>query len=230
MPMPTLQRPRSARLGLHRHYRRAALVLAAALGGCATVTERWMSTPQGEQTQVEVAVTREAVLPGDPATVFAFITAEGVLPQVLTGYGLLPAVVGTSGHSGPWDQPGSARVVHLADGSSVREQVTALQSPHHFAYRVWDFGNPVVRRLAEGAVGVWRFEPVSGGTRVVWTYTFTARNNLTALPLAAITRLQWRGYMDVCLDNSRRLLLVAAQAPQARASAHAMPVALSARL
>lgn len=43
-----------------------------------------------------VAVTRQAVIPGKPEAVFRFIAAEDVLPKVLTGYGPLPAVVGTS--------------------------------------------------------------------------------------------------------------------------------------
>ena len=41
-----------------------------------------------------------------------FVTAEDVLPKVLTGYGLLPAVVRTSGNTGPWDHPQSVRTVH----------------------------------------------------------------------------------------------------------------------
>ena len=77
----------------------------------------------------EVSITRRAVISGSPEAVFAFITAEDVLPKVLTGYGPLPAVVRTSGHTGNWDIPGSARVVHLADGTSVREQLTHYVSP-----------------------------------------------------------------------------------------------------
>lgn len=154
----------------------------------------------------EVSITREVLIPNSPEVVFSFITAEDVLPKVLTGYGPLPAVVRTSENTGPWDTPGSARLIHLADGSTVREQVTQYSRPGHFAYRVWEFGNPVVGRLATQARGEWTFAAVPGGTRVTWTYTFTARNGLTALPLSAITHTLWRGYMNVCLENSVRLL------------------------
>lgn len=153
-----------------------------------------------------VAVTRQAVIPGTPDAVFKFIAAEDVLPKVLTGYGPLPAVVGTSGHTGPWDRPGSARVIHLADGSTVREQVTHHDGPRFFAYRVWDFGNPIVRRLADEARGEWTFVAVPGGTQATWTYTFRARNGWAALPLSGIAQLLWRGYMDVCLENAVRLM------------------------
>src|ERR1700746_1587352 len=64
--------------------------------------------------------------------VFDFIVPEDVLPKVLTGYGLLPGVVRTSGNTGPWDSPGSSRTVPLADGATAREPVTAYARPRHF--------------------------------------------------------------------------------------------------
>ncbi|MBC7989737.1 MAG: SRPBCC family protein [Luteimonas sp.] len=154
----------------------------------------------------KVTVTREAVIPGAPADVFAFIAAEDVLPKVLTGYLVLPAVVRTSGNTGPWDVPGSARVVHLADGTTAREQVTEFSPPDRFAYKVWDFGNPILKRLASEARGEWTFVAAPGGTRVTWTYTFIAKNGVAAIPLSGIAQVLWRGYMDVCLENSVRLM------------------------
>jgi Polyketide cyclase / dehydrase and lipid transport len=154
----------------------------------------------------EISITRTALIPGAPEAVFAFIAAEDVLPKVLTGYGPLPGVVRTSDHTGPWDQVGSARVVHLADGGTAREQVTLLESPRRFAYRVWDISNPIVKTLAVEARGDWTFVAVGQSTQVNWTYTFVAKNAFTAVPLLLIARVLWRGYMDVCLDNSVRLM------------------------
>lgn len=153
-----------------------------------------------------VAITRTAVLPGTPDAVFEFITAEDVLPKLLTGYGPLPAVVGTSGHAGPWDRPGSERTIHLADGTTVREQVSRHASPGFFAYRVWSFGNPIIRTLAEEARGEWTFTAAPEGTEVSWTYAFSAKSGWTAVPLRAIVQILWRGYMDVCLDNAVRIM------------------------
>ncbi len=158
-------------------------------------------------TSHEVAITRSTVIAGAPQMVFDFIAAEDVLPKLFTGYGPLPAVKSTSQNSGPWEQPGSARMMHLADGTTVREQVTDYHRGRYFAYRVWEFGNPIVRALATGARGEWTFSADPAGTRVDWTYTFTAKNRVTALPLAGITRLLWRGYMDVCLANAYRELM-----------------------
>lgn len=185
-----------------------AVVVAAVslMSGCASIGRSPGVHEDRPLSKPTVTVTREAVIPGTPDEVFAFIVAEDVLPKVLTGYGPLPAVVRTSDHTGPWDQPGSARRIHLADGTTVQEQVTHFARPNAFAYRVWDFGNPIVRTLADHARGEWTFVADPHGTKVRWTYTFTAKNRWTAVPLSGIAHLLWRGYMDVCLKNSARLL------------------------
>ena len=135
--------------------------------------------------------------------IFDFVAAEDVLPKVLTGYGLLPAVVGTSGNTGPWDKPGSTRTVHLADKTTSREQVTDYRRPGYFAYRTSDY-TFALKYLATSAVGQWWFEEGGGQTRVRWTYTFTAKGTVTAILLWLFVRSQWTGYMRVCLDNTRR--------------------------
>jgi hypothetical protein len=115
-------------------------------------------------------------------------------------------VIGTSRNSSPWDQPGSARIVHLADGNTAREQVTHCDAPNHFAYRVWDVSHPIVGSLSEEARGEWTVTPHPDGTLVTWTYTFTAANAAASLELTVFTKIFWRGYMDICLDNAKRLL------------------------
>jgi hypothetical protein len=190
--------------------RRIALVsLSFSLGllsGCASIHISDSSSQSDNMKTTEVSITRSAVIPGSPVQVFDFIAAEDVLPKVLTGYGPLPAVVRTAEHTGPWDKPGSARLIYLADGSTVREQVTHYDASKYFAYRVWDFGNPIIKALAKEARGEWTFTAHPQGTQVNWTYTFTAKNNLTALPLSGITQVLWRGYMNVCLENSQRIM------------------------
>lgn len=183
-----------------------ALFSAVLFAGCASIKPIEITTLESRMQIHEVAITRKAIITGKPEAVFSFIAAEDVLPKVLTGYGPLPAVIGTSENTGPWTVPGSARRIHLADGTTVREQITHYEPSTHFAYKVWDFGNPLIRSLAIGARGEWTFTPVPGGTLVTWTYTFSAKNAVTALPLSGITQILWRGYMDVCLENTKRLI------------------------
>jgi hypothetical protein len=109
------------------------------------------------------------------------------LEAILPGYGPLPGVVGTSEQSGPWDVPGSSRLVHLADGNSAFEQVTACEPPHYFAYRVGGFSN-FLKHLVEGAEGQWWFESDAQNTLVTWQYTFLCRNIFAALVMFPIVR------------------------------------------
>jgi hypothetical protein len=154
----------------------------------------------GGRSPLDVAVTRAIAVPGNIQEVFDFVAAEGVLPEVLTGFGLVPRVVSTSNVTGPWDKPGSNRTVHLAGGTTAHEEVEVYSRPSYFAYRVSD---PTfsLRYLMAHARGQWWFDSVEGGTYARWTYTFRAKGMLTKLPLILFARTQWTGYMDVCLQN-----------------------------
>jgi Polyketide cyclase / dehydrase and lipid transport len=180
-----------------------AIFLAA---GCASITPITTSSEKGSAMTYEVSVERKIIIKKDIESVFNFITAEDVLPKVLTGYGPLPGVTHTSEVSGPWDVANSTRIVHLADRSIVREQMLSRKPFESFSYRVWEFGNPIIATLATGANGDWKFKTVPEGTAITWKYTFKAKNALTAIPMSAITQLLWRGYMDVCLANTAKQL------------------------
>ena len=184
----------------------AALLSGLALSGCASIQPVNTKSSESAEMRYEIKVTRQLFVPKTPDEVFKFIAAEDVLPKVLTGYGPLPAVIKTSGNTGPWDVVGSSRVVHLADKTTVREEITHYDYSKYFAYRIWDFGNPIVKTLATGGRGEWTFTAAEGGTQVTWTYTFVAKNGLTAIPMSGIAQILWRGYMDVCLDNTLRLM------------------------
>lgn len=157
-----------------------------------------------QRTGRDIAVTLETRVEGGQSEVFDYVAAEGVLPEVLTGYTpLLPAVVSTSGNTGPWDTPGSSRTVHLKDGNTAREEVTAYDRPKFFAYKTSEF-TFALRYLANGATGQWWFSPDGPATKVKWTYTFAANSWPSAIILPVFARLLWSGYMRVCFDNVQR--------------------------
>ena len=133
---------------------------------------------------LNVAVTREIFVPHPIQEVFDFVTAENVLPKILTGYGMVPGVAFTSDVSGPWDRPG----------------LTHYDRPSYFAYRVSD-PSFALKHLMTQARGEFWFQPADGGTKVKWTYTFQAKNGLAKLPLLLFVKSQWKGYMDRCLAN-----------------------------
>lgn len=111
----------------------------------------------------------------------------------------ISGVVKTSGTTGPWDKPGSYRTIHLTDGNTVREEVTAADSPDYFAYRLSEFTNPVVRRLVKGARGQWWFTDEGAGTKAKWTYTVDSTSGVTGFVLVPIVKVLWRRYMKTAL-------------------------------
>jgi hypothetical protein len=159
-----------------------------------------MSLAVDRAAPLEVAVTRMLFVPAPIGDVFDFVAAEDVLPKILTGYGLVPGVASTSDVSGPWDRPGSHRIVHLLDGSTVKEGVTHYERPAYFAYRVSD-PSFSLRHLMSYARGQFWLAPAEGGTQLKWTYTFHAKNRIAKIPLGLFVKTQWKGYMDVCLKN-----------------------------
>jgi hypothetical protein len=132
-----------------------------------------------------------------------FIPIE--LPRILTGWGPVPAVVSTSDQSGPWDTPGSRRTVHLADGSTAHERVTACERPASFGYTVDGFSGPVRHVAVEGR-GRWAFDPAgAGATDVHWTYASQARSRAAALLLTPVVKIAWRGFMRRALHRLAEL-------------------------
>lgn len=126
--------------------------------------------------------------------VFAFVTAKNVLTKILLGYGPLPRVVSTSESVGPWDEPGSFRLVYLSNHTSAREELTDYRPCSYFAYRTSDFTS-TLKYLARQGRGQWHFAAEAGGTRIAWTYTFTASHWFMQPVLKVFVSLLWRGYM-----------------------------------
>jgi hypothetical protein len=161
-----------------------------------------------------VSATTEARISIPRAELFDyFIPIE--LSRILLGFGPIPSVVSTTDQSGPWDQPGSSRTVHLADGNTAHEQVTDCERPRHFAYRVSEFSNSI-RHLAKEAYGEWWFTETSADTtEVVWTYSFVARSAAAQLLMLPVVKLLWRGFMRVGLRKFGELAEI--ELPRSRA-------------
>ena len=120
---------------------------------------------------------------------------------MLTGYGLLRAVVLTPGNTGPWDRPQSVR--RASGGWQYRPRTSdGVHAPKYFAYRTSDY-TFALRYIAKFAEGQWWFEYDPNGTKVRWTYTFHAKGWLTSMLLWMFTKTQWVGYMRVCTRNVR---------------------------
>jgi len=94
------------------------------------------------------------------------------LSSIFQRWFFIPGVDGVRDQTGPWDAAGQTRTVLLSDGTSVQEQLTKVERPTGFSYRVGPFPRPL-GLLARGATGSWSFAPEpDGSTSINWTYSF----------------------------------------------------------
>lgn len=142
---------------------------------------------------MSAAATAEALVRVPSAR--AFRVAVGIDPAA--GFyprsGPLPAVQGVSDQTGPFTLVGSSRVLHLSDGGTVTETVVRADAPAAHSYRLTGFTG-VFGALVDHARADWSFDPHAGGTRIRWTYTFTALPGRAPI-VWLIVRCAWAGYM-----------------------------------
>lgn len=156
--------------------------------------------------EVDVTTAFDAIVPIDLASVF-------------TGFGPLPAVIGTEQGDGVWGSTvGQARTVLLADGGRLSERVTEAHRPGLFAYEVRPEQGSL-RHVVHRIDGRFVFAASeAGGTVIRWTYLFRPRRG-AGLAARALTPV-WRAYADRVLarlaDAAR-----AGAAPKAPAAADA---------
>ncbi len=106
---------------------------------------------------------------------------------------VIPAVVAVENQTGALDAVGQTRTLKLSDGSSVVETTTDVARPAFFAYELRDF-TKIFGPLVDHARAEWRFDPVEGGTRITWTYTFVGRRGRGWI-VALIVMAAWAAYM-----------------------------------
>jgi hypothetical protein len=121
------------------------------------------------------------------------------LETVLRDAAFLPGVASTTGTTGPWDKAGSTRIVHLTDGTTVRETVTTATAPDYFAYRLTEFSSPMIRALVKEARGQWWFTDSGAGLQAKWTYTAESKHVLGALILLPVIKILWNRYMRAAM-------------------------------
>ena len=144
--------------------------------------------------------------------VFGYVVREDTPARDLRPRGPIARVRGAVRLTeGGWDHPGARRVVVFADETTLVEQIESFERPRRFVYRVSDF-TAAVRSLASGGQGFWELTPTAGGTRVSWTYTFTARSRAARPLLRSMVKLFFHPYMLDGLTSIREHIETAGSA------------------
>ncbi|MEM7031360.1 MAG: SRPBCC family protein [Chloroflexota bacterium] len=152
---------------------------------------------------VALATQVSTVINANQAETFARI-APIDLTSIFTGYGPLPAVIGTKDQTGRWDEAGQTRTVELSDGSTAQEKLDVYTYPSYFSYTVSNFSGSL-RFLTTSANGEWWFEQQdSGKTNVKWRYAFHARSVFAVPILWFIATVLWHRYMAKALALAKK--------------------------
>ncbi len=119
-------------------------------------------------------------------------------------YGPIPPIKEVRGQTGEWNAVGQTRVVLLAGGGSMREELTSVDPPHSFGYTLTEITGPMAP-LVGRVEGEWVFATAESGTTVTWRWTIHPRSALTAPLLPVLGRL-WKGYARQALAELSKQL------------------------
>lgn len=119
-------------------------------------------------------------------------------------FGPIPPISHTT-QDGVWATLGQVRTVHLADGGSMREELTIVDPPHVFGYELTEVTGPMAP-LVTRVEGTWTFEPVGTGSRITWSWTVYPKGAVGRAAMPVFARF-WNGYARRSLDRLEGLLL-----------------------
>jgi hypothetical protein len=120
-------------------------------------------------------------------------TLPAPLPEIFSRWhGPFPPIKEVHDQTGAWDAAGQTRTVVLAGGASTREELTSVDAPRSFGYRLSNATGPMAL-LVDHVLGEWIFTPAPGGTEITWRWDIHPRSALSALALPVFGRL-WQGY------------------------------------
>jgi hypothetical protein len=132
-------------------------------------------------------------------------TLPAPLPAVFSRrHGVFPPVKEVREQTGAWDGAGQTRTVRLAGGASMREELTRVDPPRSFGYRLTKVTGPMAL-LVDHVVGEWIFTPVAGGTEITWRWDIHPKSPLTSRALPLFGRM-WKGYARHVLRDLSAML------------------------
>jgi Polyketide cyclase / dehydrase and lipid transport len=132
-------------------------------------------------------------------------TLPAPLPQLFgRRRGIFPPIEEVRDQTGGWDTAGQTRTVRLAGGASMREELTSVEQPRSFGYRLTSITGPMAL-LVDHVVGEWIFTPATGGTEITWRWDIHPKSPLTSWALPLFARM-WKGYARQVLADLSAML------------------------
>lgn len=152
-----------------------------------------------------VILSHSRTYPAEVAEAFDAVLSHDLASLFDRRYAAIPPIRSVRDQSGPWSTPGQTRTIVLADGGTMREELTTVERPGRFTYRITGITGPM-KPLVSSVDGAWAFERAGTGVRVTWTWTVQPAGRLGRLAMPAFRRM-WQGYARQGLDNIEALVL-----------------------
>jgi hypothetical protein len=150
-------------------------------------------------------VVEESLVIPVPAPEAFHRTLPAPLPEIFKRWHApFPPVKEVREQTGAWDAAGQARTVVLAGGGSTREELTSVDPPRSFGYRLTKITGPMAS-LVDHVLGEWVFTPAAGGTEVTWRWDIHSKSPLTSWLLPLFGRM-WKGYAQRALQDLSAIL------------------------
>ena len=127
-------------------------------------------------------------------------TLPAPLPDLFKRWhGPIPPVRDVRDQTGAWDGAGQTRTVRLAGGATMREELTSVDPPRSFGYRLTKIRGPMAL-LVDHVAGEWIFAPAVDGTEITWRWDIYPKSPLTSWALPLFGRI-WKGYARKALRD-----------------------------
>jgi hypothetical protein len=150
-------------------------------------------------------VVEESLVIPVPADQAFHRTLPAPLPEIFRRWhGPFPPVKEVREQTGAWDAAGQTRTVLLVGGGSTREELTSVDPPQAFGYRLTNVTGPMAL-LVDHVLGEWIFTPAAGGTDVTWRWDIHSKSPLTSWALPLFGRM-WKGYARQALRDLSAIL------------------------
>src|ERR1700712_2216006 len=120
-------------------------------------------------------------------------------------FGPLPPISGVEGQDGSWGTVGQTRTIKLSDGGTMREELTEVDAPGGFGYRITEVTG-AMRPLVASVEGRWSFDAVGTGVRITWQWTVHPASSVAELAMPLFGWL-WKGYARQAMDRLETLML-----------------------
>ncbi len=138
-------------------------------------------------------------IPVDVGTAFAR-TLSVSLPTIFSRwYGPIAPVKAIRDQTGGWTTAGQTRTVVQVGGGSMYEELTVVDAPNVFRYRLSRVAGPLAA-LVDHIDGEWLFTPIGTGTTVTWRWTVHPKSTAARLAMPGFAIL-WRGFARQGLEQ-----------------------------